>query len=85
MSRYIEKYKDPKNCPKLERWVTDGRIVRYPWEEWFKKGTFTLKRFRDYDCQPFSMTMMVRMNAKKEGIKVRTVTHDDTITVEVVE
>lgn len=84
MPRYKEKYRDPKNCPKLERWKTDGRIVRYPWEEWFAKGTFTLKKGRDYDCEPFSMTMMVRMNARKEGLKVRTSTHGDTVEVEVI-
>lgn len=42
----------------------------YPWDKWFKKKRFKLKKGKDFNCAPHSMSVQVRNAAKKRGKKV---------------
>lgn len=43
---------------------------RYPWDKWFARGRFTLKRDRDYKCLPHGMAQMIRNVAARRGVRV---------------
>lgn len=43
----------------------------YPWDRWFKRGRFTLRRYHDYFCSPYSMGQQIRNAASRRGIKVK--------------
>lgn len=53
------------------------KLSRYPWDEWFKKSTFTLKKGRDYVCQTHGMSVQVRTAAAKRGLYVSIETDTD--------
>ena len=44
--------------------------VRYPWEEWFIRRTFTLTKGKDYLCSSVSMAQQVRNIASQYRLKV---------------
>ena len=46
---------------------------KYPWEEWFAEGVFTLTRGLHYDCSQSTMAQTVRNNASARGLRVRLV------------
>lgn len=48
---------------------------KYPWEEWFALGTFTLVGGVHYHCSQSTMAQTVRNNASSRGLRVRL---DDT-------
>lgn len=65
----------PKRKPKQQE------VRRYPWEKWFRRKEFTLKRNVDYTCMPHSMTVQIRMAASSRGLSVSVFTDTDgTIT-----
>ena len=44
---------------------------RYPWEDWFSKGSFSLTKGRDYECQTHGMAGMIRNAANRFGKSVQ--------------
>jgi hypothetical protein len=34
--------------------------VRYPWEKWFRRKSFTLQKGRDYECRTYTMAQAIR-------------------------
>lgn len=57
-------------------------LPRYPWDKWFAKAKFTLKRGKDFACQTHGMVAQIRNKAAKEKIRMNIVVTDaDTITV----
>lgn len=57
---------------------------RYPWKRWFAphRRRLSLVRGTDYDCQPHSMAIQVRLHAPKFGRRVSVTIDEDTVTVE---
>lgn len=57
---------------------------RYPWDQWFSKKKFVVRRGKDFDCMTHCMAQMIRTRAGGKGIKVRVqVGEDGVITVAV--
>jgi len=52
------------------------RVTQYPWDKWFRGGKtsktrqFRLNRYKDYHCMPHSMISLVRVTARKRGLRV---------------
>lgn len=46
------------------------KIRRYPWEKWFMRKEFTLRRGIDYTCMPHSMAVQIRMAASSRGLSI---------------
>ena len=62
-----------------------GRPQSYPWEKWWKKKRFTLKKGRDFDIQLHSMAQSVRNRATIDGVgRVSVKINEDSISVEVI-
>lgn len=67
----------------------------YPWDKWFKKTRFTIKRTKgagtrgerkgDYDCMPHVMAQQIRTNASRYGKRVSIKFNEDRLTVTVEE
>lgn len=56
----------------------------YPWDRWvrlLRRKKLTLRRGRDYHCQPHSMSVMVRNAAVARGIRVQVLINEDVLTV----
>jgi len=47
-------------------------VVRYPWEEWFKRRLFTLLKGRDYLCDTYVMIQQVRNRAGQYNLSIST-------------
>lgn len=47
-----------------------SKIVRHPWERWFRKKKFTLVQGRDYDGMTHAMAVQVRIAAKRRCMSV---------------
>ncbi len=43
----------------------------YPWDQWFRRGLFTLLPGRDYSCPQDSMRQQLGNEASKRGLKIR--------------
>lgn len=56
---------------------------RYPWDEWFGKGSFTLKRGRDYVCLDSGMAMNARAAARAREIKLHITMGDGVLRIRV--
>lgn len=48
-----------------------GSKPKYPWDEWFAKGTtWKLTKGEDFDCSVRSMHVQIRRRAGEEGLSV---------------
>lgn len=43
---------------------------RYPWQDWFGRGEFTLLRGKDFHCKTHGMAAMVRNAASRHRIRI---------------
>jgi hypothetical protein len=43
---------------------------RYPWDEWFERGSFYLVRGRDYECTTHGMAQMIRNVASSDKYRI---------------
>lgn len=59
------------------------KMLRHPWDKWFRKSRFVLHRGTDYSCQPHSMGVQVRSAAQKRELVVCVSIDEGTIAVEV--
>ena len=59
------------------------KLLRYPWDKWFKRNKTVLVRGEDYECQPHSMGVQVRDAAAKRGLRVSVEIDEGTITATV--
>ena len=60
--------------------------LRYPWDLWFEEaaiGPIRLVKDKDFPCQVHSMGVQIRTAAISRGLTVRVLTHNDTISLEV--
>ena len=55
----------------------------YPWDKWFKRGRWSIRRGRDYKCQPFAMAQQIRNEARKRGVYVAVFIDETVLTVTV--
>ena len=56
--------------------------VRYDWNRWFKRKSFTLRKGKHYQCMPHSMAVQVRNAAARRGLVVRVfIDEEGTLTV----
>lgn len=46
------------------------RPYRYPWDEWFEQGEFTVHRGTDFGCAAGVMSQTIRVQAWKRGVGV---------------
>lgn len=53
----------------------------YPWEKWFAKPRFVLRRYRDYVCLPHGMLQQIRNAAAARGISVSITVDEGDLTV----
>lgn len=44
--------------------------VRYNWDKWFSRNSFTLTRGKDFECQPHGMAQQIRNAAAPRGLTV---------------
>lgn len=44
---------------------------RYPWDDWLVGRTRVLRRGVEFDCEPASMGIIVRLAAKRRGVRGR--------------
>lgn len=61
-----------------------SRGVKYPWDKWFARKSFTLVRGKHYNCQPHSMGILIRLTAAKRGKRVSVSIDEGTIKVRIV-
>jgi len=59
------------------------KLPRYPWDKWFKREKFTLKKGIHYDCMTHSMSVQVRNAARVRGFAVSVHINENTLNVEV--
>lgn len=59
--------------------------VRYPWDEWFKMSSFTIRRNVQFFCQPHGMSQQIRNAAVTRGKHVTIKIDGDSLTVTVKE
>jgi hypothetical protein len=62
-------------------YVGPTRQPRYPWDQWFRRRKFILRRGVDYLCQPYTMMILIRMKAAQRGMKVSVNIREDELTV----
>jgi hypothetical protein len=43
----------------------------YPWDDWFARDVFVLRRGREYRCSPYSIGQQIRNAAARLGFRVR--------------
>lgn len=51
--------------------------IRYPWEEWFRKKNFVLRRGVDYTGRTYAMAQQVRNAASKNNTRVSIKIYDE--------
>lgn len=51
--------------------------VRYPWEVWFRRSHFVLRRGVDYECRTAAMAQITWRAAKRHGVEVSIETAED--------
>lgn len=54
---------------------------KYPWDEWLRRRRLRLVRGIDFDCQPHSMSVMIRTRAARRGLRVSVSIDESVITV----
>lgn len=65
--------------------MSTKNLNRHPWDKWFRKNKFKLKKGVHFTCMPHSMSVQVRNAAHLRGIKVRVLFDDaETLVVHVV-
>lgn len=57
--------------------------IKYPWDKWFSRKSFTVKRGKHYTCQTHGMSQQIRNVAASKGITVNITCKDDTLKVKV--
>jgi hypothetical protein len=62
------------------------RVRRYPWEEWFRSGSFTVYRARDFNGRTDTFLQQVRQAASRlrYSVSVETARDGGWVTVTVV-
>jgi hypothetical protein len=68
-----------KSLPPTPVTTTKKHGVRYPWNRWFGKRTFTLTRGVDYLVETHGMRGMLYRHAANRGIRIRLRVANDTI------
>lgn len=63
--------------------VSNWRGARYPWEQWFGRGSFTVVRGEDFHCTVGGMVVNTRVAARRLGLRVRVSVGDDRLTITV--
>ena len=58
------------------------RFGRHPWDEWFKRKRFTLKRGVDFSGMPHAMAVQVRDAATARDYSVSVKIREDVLLVE---
>lgn len=62
-----------------------GRKPSYPWDEWLDAveggNDFLVERGSDYLTTDKSMAYLIRYNARRRGITVRVLKHDDGLVI----
>lgn len=75
LSRIIDKVDRGRHKP-LHRDAKVGKkhpkpgSFSYPWHEWFKMESFTLRRGKDYGCRTYIMAQQLRNKASEAGLSV---------------
>lgn len=59
---------------------TKGR--RYPWDDWLYCGHKILTRGKDFDCEPASMGLIVRLALKSRKMNRQIHVNGDTVTID---
>ncbi len=59
--------------------------VRYPWDEWFERGSITLIRGYDYFGPSYGFAGTARNAAAKRGIKLSVEIEESSVTITVKE
>lgn len=59
------------------------RGARYPWEQWFDRGSFTVVRGVDFFCTVGGMVVNTRVAAGRLGLRVRISVGEDRLEVAV--
>lgn len=78
-----------KNTPTASPVIRVGKNgqPRYPWEEWFSKAYFVLRKGVDYNCRTYVMVQQIRNAAGptrfNKSIAVRVNADETTIRVRV--
>jgi hypothetical protein len=60
-----------------------GNRRKYPWEEWFARPRFRLRRGRDYSVSTSAMAQMVRNKASEFSVSVHLIEPPDGSWLEV--
>lgn len=53
----------------------------YPWDKWFSRARFVLRRGKDYNCLPHGMVQQIRNAAAARGVAVSVSVDEGTLTV----
>ncbi len=56
---------------------------KYPWEKWFSRTRFTIKKGKHYDCMTHAMAVQVRSAATRFGVSVSIAVGEDMLKVKV--
>ena len=65
--------------------MSGSRNKLYPWESWFSKEQFRLKRYKEFKCMVHSMVAQIRNYATKHGYYVSIGVQEDLIDVKVID
>lgn len=73
-----------EELPKSARGGGVGRAAKYPFDEWLTGEKLGLVQGEDYECKTVTIAQLIRMQAKKRGIDVRTVTTDYGLAIQAI-
>lgn len=58
--------------------------INYPWDKWFNRSRFSLKKGQDFHCQVHGMVQQIRNQATKRNVRVSVVVpNESSVHVEV--
>lgn len=58
-----------------------ARGKNYPWQQWFKRRRFVLRRGEDYFCPQGSMAQQIRNAASRLDLLITLIEEDESFTV----
>lgn len=56
-------------------------LPRYPWDKWFRRKKFVLRRGRDFMCMTHGMAVQVRTAAKNRNLQVSVMIEEDNLRI----
>lgn len=61
------------------------KLTRHPWDTWFRRNSFSLRKGKHYQCMTHCMMIQLRAAAIKRGLRASVRQSDDALHVHISE